>query len=156
MDPLSLTASIIAVATLAAQCAKALSALREASKTLPGRLHALNNEVTDLQAVLADVTTLLDERENCRITSKEQNSIPHIAAQLSIKLTELKSIVESLTVSCSRSRIPLVRARAWTKVQGKLLSLQEDIKSAKSRLNVLLGASNSCVLHPKASRFMPP
>lgn len=149
MDPISFTASLIAVATLATQCARAFSALRAASKNLPGRLHALNNEVTDINAVLTDVAALVRERGERGIAQDPQSNFPRILTQLTVKLTELKSIVESLTASCSRSKIPLVRARAWTKVQEKLLSLQEEIKSAKSRLNVLLGASNSYVLFPR-------
>lgn len=143
MDPLSFTASIIAVTTLTTQCLKAFSALRETCRSLPGRLHALDNEVTDTHAVLTDVATLLAERGRSSIPQEEQSNASANVNQLTAKLTELKSIVDSLTVSCSRSRVPWATAIAWPKVQGRLSSLQEDIKSAKSRLNLLLGASNS-------------
>ena len=145
MDPLSFTASIIAVVTLGTQCVKAFNDLRNVSKVLPGRLHAVSNEVTDINLVLEDVAALLAERGQSGIPLGEQANIWHVVARLTVELTELKSIVEALTASCSRTKIPIVKARAWSKVQGKLLELQEDIKAAKSRLNVLLGASNSCV-----------
>ncbi|KAL8746941.1 MAG: hypothetical protein Q9190_001103 [Brigantiaea leucoxantha] len=143
MDPLSLTASIIALTTLTTQCLKAFSALRNNCRSLPGRLHALDNEVTDTHAVLTDISTLLAERGKKSIPEEEQgNALTHVN-QLTTKLTELKNIVDSLTVLCSRSRTLWATAIAWPKVQGRLSSLQEDIKSAKSRLNLLLGTSNS-------------
>ena len=143
MDPLSFTASIIAVTALTTQCLKAFSALRRNCRSLPGRLHALDNEVTDTHAVLTDVATLLAERGKSSIPEEEQSNALATITRLTAKLTELKSIVDSLTVSCSRSRIPWAAAISWPKVQGRLSLLQEDIKSAKSRLNLLLGASNS-------------
>jgi hypothetical protein len=145
MDPLSFTASIIAVTTLTAQCMKAFSALRSACRNLPDRLHALNNEVTNTHAVLTDVATLLAERGKSSIPEDEQSNASLNVAHLTIKLTELKGIVDSLTVSCRRNRIPWAQAMAWSKMQGRLSSLQEDIKSAKSRLNILMCASNSYV-----------
>jgi hypothetical protein len=148
MDPLSFTASIIAVATLGTQCVKAFKSLRNVCNVLPGRLHAVSNEVTDINAVLEDVAALLAERGRHSVPHDEQANISHVVARLTIKLTELKSIVEALTASCARSKIPIVKARAWSKVQGKLFELQEEIKIAKTRLNVLLGTSNSYVLDP--------
>lgn len=147
MDPLSVSASMIAVITLTEQCAKAFSRLRNLCKTLPGRLHALNDEVTDVNAVLADIAALLEERGGHSIPHDEQRSLAPVVTQLTENLTELRSIVDAVTVSCSQTRIPIVQARAWSKVQEKLSNLQEDIKNAKSRLNVLLSASNSWVLN---------
>jgi tetrahydromethanopterin S-methyltransferase subunit G len=143
MDPLSITASVITVAALAGQCAKSFSKLRDAYKSLPGRLHALNNEVTDINAVLTDVAALLAERGKHSILYEEQSQLPRIMTQITEKLTELKSIIDVLVNSCAQTSIPIVQARAWSKVQERLSNIQKDIKNAKSRLNVLLGASNS-------------
>ena len=62
MDPVSLTASIIAVAGLAAKTGRAFYDLRSACKSLPGRLHALSNEVVDLELVLHQVAALAEKR----------------------------------------------------------------------------------------------
>ena len=142
MDPPSISASIIAVGTRATQCAKAFAALRAACKNLPGRLHAINNEVADISAVLADVAALMSERGRLSALEDECARIAHVMAGLNVKLAELESIVDALAVSCARSKILLVQARAWSKVQSKLFSLQDEIKTAKMRLVVLLGASN--------------
>ncbi|KAK7957231.1 uncharacterized protein PG986_006453 [Apiospora aurea] len=49
MDPLSIAASVTALATLATQICSVISQLRSLCKSLPGRLHALNNEVADFE-----------------------------------------------------------------------------------------------------------
>ncbi|GCB27699.1 hypothetical protein AAWM_10584 [Aspergillus awamori] len=54
MDPLSISSSVIAIATLAAQVCSKLSELRTLYKCLPGRLHAVNNEVADLGVLLLE------------------------------------------------------------------------------------------------------
>ncbi|KAI0100251.1 hypothetical protein GGR51DRAFT_356970 [Nemania sp. FL0031] len=59
MDPLSVTASVIAVATLAGQTCKYLKELRTLMGALPGRLHTLNNEVADMELVLQSVADLI-------------------------------------------------------------------------------------------------
>lgn len=81
MDSLSLSASVIAIATLAAQTCSAFSDLRYLCQSLPERLHA--------------------------------------------------------------SRVPILKAHAWRKEQGRLQSLQEDVRTVKANLNLMLGASNS-------------
>lgn len=145
MDPLSFTASVIAVATLTAQVKQAFVKLRDVCQNLPGRLHALNNEVSDLTAVLNDVEALAADPASLRVAHHQQTSIPKVLDRLRIKLTELKSILEALTLACSRSKIRLLQARQWSKVQGRLQGLQEELRTHKSHLNVALGASSSYV-----------
>ena len=144
MDPLSFTASLVAVTTLSVQLTKCFSKLRDVCRTLPGRLHALNNEIADLTAVLHDVGVLFADAEKLEGAAyQEQAALLHTFDQLQVKLAELKVIVEALTVACSKSSIPLLRARAWSRVQGRLQSLQEELKTYKSHLNIALGVSAS-------------
>lgn len=143
MDPLSAAASAIAVATFAAQICSALSELRSLCQSLPGRLHAVNNEVADLELVLFQVAALIKGRA-CLPESK-QSAIPHLLKQASAKLVELKSIVDRLAITCRNSKIPLLGANAWRKEQRKLEELQDDIRTVKCSLNIMLGASNSYV-----------
>ena len=51
MDPLSITGSAIAIATIPTSAFTAFAELRTLCKSLPGHLHSLNNEVVDLEAV---------------------------------------------------------------------------------------------------------
>lgn len=144
MDPLSIAASAITVATLAASTCRAFAELRSLCKTLPGRLHALNNEVADIEVVLIQVATVFQERA-CSIPDNKQEVILRLLMRASNKLDELRLTVEQLTRLCDRTRIAVVQAHAWRKEQPKLRILQDDIKTIKCSLNIVLGASNSYV-----------
>jgi hypothetical protein len=72
MEPLSAAASVITVATVAAQV---------------GRLHALSNEVTDIEFVLHHVAAVLEEH-NC-LSDSDAKSIQSLLGQADSKLHEL-------------------------------------------------------------------
>ena len=147
MDPLSVSASVIAIATVVTQICQALSDLRTLCQSLPGRLHALNNEVADIGIVLYQVASVVEERECLPSLSSGIAHLPQLLREAECKLAELKHIVIQLNRDCNRStnKIAVFRAGAWKRSQGKLQELQEDIKTIKCNLNILLGASNSYV-----------
>ena len=145
MDPLSITASAITVATLAASTCRAFADLRSLCKSLPGRLHALNNEVADIEVVLIQVATVFNERAHS-IPANQQHAIPRLLEQAKAKLSELQSTVEHLTKLCDSAKFAALQAHAWRKEQPKLRALQDDIKTVKCSLNIVLGASNSYAL----------
>ena len=145
MEPLSLAASVIAVAGLAAKTGSAFHHLRQACKTLPGRLNALSNEVADIELVLRQVALVVEERVHDPIFRDQQTNIPHLLKQGRTKLDELAVIVQRLTEISADTRVPLFRVAAWRKDQPRLFVLQEDIKTVKCSLNIILGASNSWV-----------
>ena len=140
MDPISITASVIAIATLAAQVGTAFAELRKDCTELPARLHALNNEVADIAFVLHQVAAVLEER-NC-LSDSDKASIPTLLSQADVKLQELRDILDQFRGTCVTRRV-LLRASVWRKWQPKLQVLQSDIREIKCSLNVLLGASNS-------------
>ena len=141
MDPLSITASAIAIATLASRVCGAFGELRSLCRSLPGQLAAANNEVADLEIVLYEVASLVEKR--AALPDSKQSPIPHLLKQANAKLCELQAVVARLRASCRHVRHPLLTASMLRKEQGPLRSLQEDLRSIKCNLNVLLGASNS-------------
>ncbi|KAI1176158.1 ankyrin repeat-containing domain protein [Nemania sp. FL0916] len=141
MDPLSVGASLVAILTLAKQVTETISDLRSECKALPGRLHAVQNEVADLELVLFQLAELIKERA-CLPESKD-SALPHLLKQTRSKLHEINTIANKLTSAYLASRTPLVGASAWRKEQGKLQVLQEDIRTVKCSLNIMLGTSNS-------------
>lgn len=145
MDPLSVTASVIAVATLAAQIGRALADLRALCKHLPGRLHALSNDVSDIQVVLIQVAKITEETASARLPTAETDhtTIPQLLKKADVKLNELKCIIDSLSAPSSWNNATIFRAGLWRKEQPRLKALQEDIIAIKSSLNVIFGASNS-------------
>ncbi|KAF3897021.1 hypothetical protein GTR04_0360 [Trichophyton interdigitale] len=68
MDPLSVTASIIAVGTVAGKICSAFTELRSLCRSLPGRLHALNNEVADLEISSSSLRSQKDGQRYSTVT----------------------------------------------------------------------------------------
>lgn len=142
MDPL---ATVFAVVKLAAHIGGALADLRTLCKQLPGRVHALSNEVSDIEVVLIQVAKVLQERSCSPISTAETDNkfILQLLAKAETKLKELKLIVDGLAASSKHKNVIVFRAGLWRKEQPRLLALQEDIKAIKSNLNIVIGASNS-------------
>ena len=146
MDPLSIIASSVAIATLAAQTCRAFAALRSKAKGLPGRMHALNNEVADLELVLNEVAAVFKERDSTLLIESETANIPRLLELARGKLLELKLILERLgrSMEGSNSKLsPFINLLDLRKEQPRLGELQEELKSVRCNLNVMLGASNS-------------
>lgn len=141
MDPISIGASVIAIATLATKICSALSDQRELCGSLPGRLHAVSNEVADLSLVLLQVYLLI--RSRAFVLESSFSAIPYLLKQAISKLLEIKDSVSQRTVGCRASKMLISRAHAWRKEQSRLQVLQEEIRTVKTNLNIILGALNS-------------
>ncbi|KAJ6788207.1 hypothetical protein PWT90_02172 [Aphanocladium album] len=144
MDPLSLTASIIAVTTVAVEVGKVLASLHEDWESLPGRVHALNNEIQDFRVVLNQVSIAVQERKLTSLDGHGDSTLPAVLGRGEQTLLEIKVVLDKIIASSgSRKRDAIQRVLLWRKEQGRFAILQEVIKEAKSSLNVILGASNS-------------
>lgn len=141
MDPISLTVNIVGIITFASKICSAISDLRSLCKTLPGRIHAVGNEVADLELVLLQVNALVKDRAS--LPESKYSTIPHLLKQARLKLNDTEKIIDSLTGVYLKSRIPIGLLHAWRSEQGRLKELQDDIRTIKSSLNIMLGAANS-------------
>ena len=141
MDPLSIAASAITVAALAASTCRTFSELRSLCRSLPDCLHSLNNEVADTELVLDQLATVCSERTSL-VEEAEQQSTFRLLGQASVALSQLQDILKRSTELSDCSRFVLIQARAWRKEQPKLEKLQDDIKRVKDTLGIMLGASN--------------
>ncbi|KND88634.1 Ankyrin repeat domain-containing protein 7 [Tolypocladium ophioglossoides CBS 100239] len=137
MDPLG----VISLATLAARICSSISELRSLCQSLPGRLQAVNNEVADLELVLTQISLLVQERDTP--AEPKQTPLSQLLMHARAKLLELDDIVLHLTTAYLRNKAPLLAVAVWRKEQGRLQALQDDIRTVKSSLNLMLGASNS-------------
>ncbi|KAH8645547.1 ankyrin repeat-containing domain protein [Tricladium varicosporioides] len=145
MDPLSITASVIAVATLAAKVTVTISKMR-AIYELPGRLHAINNEVADLEVVLRQISTITTERKALQqlpAPTCSDDALPNLLSRADDKLRKLKQILERLLKSCVGGGKFVARAKVWCIEKSKLHDLQDELHVIKASLNVMLGASHS-------------
>jgi hypothetical protein len=147
MDPLSLTASIVAVTTVAVQVGKMLAKIHDDWDSLPGRIHALNNEVQDFNIVLHQVTIAVEERKLTRWDSHGESNLPTVLARGELVLLDVKAILDKIVLAGSgvKTRVAIQRLLIWRREQGNVACLQDAIKQVKSSLNIILGASNSYV-----------
>jgi DNA repair exonuclease SbcCD ATPase subunit len=144
MDGISAVASVLQVVQICAVTIKLFADLRAACRTLPGRLEALEHEVLDLKAVLKDVEGVANERKGLQTRSGEDRArFDQLLNHSTGKLNALQRLLVELTEATKGSRIALVKANAWRKVQGRLKALQDEIQGDKTNLNILLGASTS-------------
>ncbi|UKZ94415.1 uncharacterized protein TrAFT101_009287 [Trichoderma asperellum] len=141
MDPLPLSASTIGIVTFASQICKSIALLRALCKSLPGRIHALSNEVADFELVLLQLASLVEGRES--LPESKYSAVPHLLKQARAKLNEVETIVSALTRAYQKSRRPLSLMNTWRADQARLKELQDDIRTVKSSLNIMLGATNS-------------
>ena len=123
MDPLSIAAAVIGISAIAASTARAFKELRKLCTTLPGRLHALSNEVSDIELVLYQVALVIEKRAGEATLKKQEAHIQHLLNQAGSKLGELRTIVESLAVIVKTTKLPIFRAHAWRKNQPRLQAL---------------------------------
>lgn len=141
MDPLSITAGIVGILAAAASTGRAFEELRQLCKTLSGKLHALSNEVSDLELVLHQVASVIKKRTGDPALKEQGEHVQHLLKQADAKLAELRTIVETFTHIAKTTKAPVFQAFAWRKHQSRLQALQEDIKTVKCSLNIMLGAS---------------
>ncbi|KAI3552818.1 B-cell lymphoma 3-encoded protein [Colletotrichum abscissum] len=143
MDPLSISAGIIAITTVAAQVANLLAGIREDWDSLPGRMHALSNEIQDFNVVLQQVAIAVKERRVSGQDAYGESTLLPLLIRGNNVLVDLKAILERLLATGTKKKEAISRVLMWRREQGTVSSLQEQIKQVKSSLNVLLGASNS-------------
>lgn len=144
MDPLSVTASAITVAGVAANTCLAFAQLRSFIKNLPGRVHALSNEVSDFQIVCFQLVNVLEEKQShdpAAAPDDLHDNIRLLLNQAETKLEELQAIIKRL----ARHKNIVVAAAAFKREQEHLHSLQDDINTVKVSLNIVLGTINTYV-----------
>lgn len=140
-DPLSLAASIIAVATVAANVTTTLSKLR-GLYNFPGRLHVIHNEVADLEVVLHQVSALVERRKELQ-PSRGTPKLALVVEQANSKLLHLQTIVDDLIARCVGDGKFYTRTKAWLKERQRLETLQDELHIIKANLNIMLGATHS-------------
>ncbi len=138
MDPLSMTASILAIVGAGSAIGKGLKKIISARR-LPDILLQLNNEVTDLQYVVQDVDDLL-----------RQGPLPsHASLTSALKyikrtLLALESLIAyELTIIDSRDGRSRLDWIAWLRVESKVARLKDDIRTDRIRLSSALSLLTS-------------
>ncbi len=144
MDPLSITATVVALAQAAAAIAKAISRLR-AFGEVPARVYALKNEVTDLEVVLRQVGFALEDQPPVE-ADIDPGWLKPILSRTQIHLANLAEALERVARAVEGGKIKVIsRTAIWWKEKDLFQRIQGEIHQIKATLTVLLSTSNSWV-----------
>lgn len=134
----SVVASVIALATAAAHGISRLQHFGE----VPGRVYALKNEISDLEGVLREVGYALEQKSLA--PDNEQGSLEQILVRTKGHLADLAKALERVANACAGAKFKVISKSAiWWKEKTLFQGFQEDIRSVKATLNLMLGAANS-------------
>ena len=161
MDPLSLTASIIAVLGVGGQAAKGIGKLASIKGT-PELVLALNNEISDLQVVVLAIQDLFDKQTTSGVPfpghrAEEKNidtSIINSLKQANSTVTNLEAFYKRLKVSNPGSTGAFTFDKTlWIREQRRIKRIKEDIRNVRIKLTTALGALNAYVESSTPKRY---
>jgi hypothetical protein len=144
MDPLSITASIIALIGAGNQLARGINKLASL-RGAPASILSLNNELSDVRLVLAETEALLAEHEARDAKHASSIARPRLEKRLSPSLKsvwdrmqELQAIEKRLTTkSGSIDRL------AWLWEQDNVNRAQKGLRAARSDIVAVIGLVSS-------------
>ena len=152
MDPLSLTASIIAVVGVGGEVVKAVRKFASL-KGAPDLILALNNEISDLYLVILAVRDIFVWQRASTLPSTTNvttdNTVLSTLVQANEKVLELRALYQRLTTQTTRlSDINTLNKASWLREQKNVKKMQEDLRTVRLKLSATLGILNSYVVRP--------
>ena len=149
MDPLSLTASIIAIVGVGGEVAKAVRKLASL-KDAPGLILALNNEISDLYLVILAIRDIYQRQRASFSSSPEtlttDNIVISTLTQANDKVLELKALHRRLTSrTTGSSNLNTLNKASWLRERKNVKKIQEDLHTVRLKLSAALGILNSYV-----------
>ena len=150
MDPLSLTASIIAVVGVGGQAAGAIRRIAAIAGSSDIVL-ALNNEITDLHRVVSAIQDALERQQSTVLPLSISETGYHQSVTTSLqqaldKTTELEALYSRLkpdpSNACSPRSSGKFRKLAWLREQSNIRQMLDDLKSVRLKLAGALGILN--------------
>lgn len=144
MDPLSVTASVVAIVGAAGTVSLSIKKLLSLRGTSDAVL-ALNNEVSDLQLVLQGINALL-QKKSSSIQPEIGSSIRNTSNQATKCLQDLNAIIDFKSMSTGKVHgKPKFNRTAWFRQHRRIQRIQEDLRSLRTKLITALGILNSFV-----------
>ncbi|KZM20612.1 uncharacterized protein EKO05_0010889 [Ascochyta rabiei] len=147
MDPLSITASILAIITASEKTVKGLAKLRSFKHAVT-EFSALINEVSDLRLILTQVGLLGAQLE------QDLNEGPVIALRSLLRRAEqqVQDLEEYVQYDLSKPDVDApggvkVKKKSWALHQEKLLNIQQGIKTTRLNLGTALGVVTSSTMN---------
>lgn len=140
MDPLSIIASAI---TLGA----AVSATLEQVRTLHSADHELQaviNEVSDIRVVFSSLDETIQERQAYqRLSQDHLRGLLRLLESAKTTLTALDKLIKDRLIRASTVAGEQKAARlSWLRQKSRVKFLQEELRSARTSISAIWGASN--------------
>ena len=141
MDPLSFTASIIAVVTIAIQVAQSLQKLK-VMHDASDALCAVINEVTDLGLVLSQINMIVDsQKSEGEALDPVFSCISRIAEQIKVNLLRLDNRIHIRLLKPVIAREGhQVRRIVWLREKSSILKIQDRLRILRLGLVASIGA----------------
>lgn len=141
MDPLSITASIIAIVGLANQCATRLRVLGQAST----EVILLVNEISDLNTLLTQLIVLNHQTEQLEKSAAEGSRIAlkSLLNRAEEQLLALHKLVQNDLTRSTSGKSTKANRLGWVRNKDHVIQLQQSIRSTRLNLAIALGTVNS-------------
>ena len=136
MDPISLTASIIAVLGAGGAIAKGMRKIRRL-ESAPGVLLQLNNEVTDITLLIDLIYDLVRKGTPCPSSSAKQ--LEFVCATLSRAkdaVLQLEKLIAYTLTKETHSGAEVDRS-TWIRSSGRIRNAKDSIRRAREDLNTV-------------------
>ena len=144
MDPLSVTASIIALFQAGGTVGKGLKKIANL-RNAPDILLALNNEVADLHCLVENVDDVLRQHREiiglepiaclCRALNRAKRTLLKLENMLAYKLTSIK---------CKDGEAqPVLDRSSWLRLESSVQQLKDEIREDKVSLSSALSVLTS-------------
>ena len=139
MDPLSISASIVALIGAAKGVAVGIDKLASL-RGAPAAVLQLNNEVSELRLVLDVAESLLRKHdETAPREDNKDNTLQLSVGRATERLTELESVVTNRLFS----RMGVFDRLGWLKEQDKIQRALADLRTARLNIIAMLGVVTS-------------
>lgn len=140
-DPLSVTASAIAVIGAAVNVAQTIQTLIKTLRKAPDELLALSNEVSDLRLVLYEIDLAAQGQD---VAYNSASAILQILHRGQAKLDELDQFVKRFIRPHLRTVTKVDRVR-WVKEKNNAQAIQSELRAIRMDLATILAAKTSYV-----------
>ena len=136
MDPISLTASIIAILGAGGTIANGFAKIRKL-KNAPNVLMQLNNEVTDIHLVICSVDEIARQWTHHPSTSDRQREAVCVTLRRAKdSVLELESLI-AYVLTKETDRGTRISRQAWARNLDRMKDTKERIRAAREDLNVM-------------------
>ena len=136
MDPLSLTASIIAVLGAGGTIAKGFGKIRHL-KRAPDVLLQLNNEVTDLRLLIHAVNELYHQRtELSWVSTAQEEVVRNSLERAKHSVPELEKLIEYVLTKETKEGTE-IDGSAWIRALDRIKEVKDNFRAARIDLNTV-------------------